>query len=436
MYSNSYRHYVTALLLVVYVFNQMDRRVFNLLMEPIKQQFSLTDTQLGLVAGPALVLLYSCLGVPVARWADRSRRVTIMSVAIATWSVVATLTAAVIQFWQLVLVRIGVGVGEAGFSAVAISVIGDYESDRNRARAVSNFMLAVPIASLLSNLLSGWVSQLYGWRWVFVVAGVPGVFLAALMRLTVREPARRLTADPRELSRPPWRLVLSTLWKRRSLRHLVIAQGLANTVVNVIGWISVFFIRQHHMTTGELGSWLALTDGLGPFAGIWLSGVLAAKLGAKSAGTSARLMAYASVLIAPLALFVLWCPFKHAALLGYLLLNIPLYFFVGPTLALVQDLVAANMRATMASLVILIQMLAGGLIGVQVVGILSDTLTAVTGNAATALRWSMAIGSMITLWAAIHFWRAARYVPRDLAAASDDVINARSVQRVNTPVLP
>jgi MFS family permease len=415
MNSNDYRRYVTTLLLVVYVFNQLDRGVFNILMEPIKRQFSLTDTQLGFVWGPALVVVYSCLGLPVARWADRGRRVGIMSAAIVLWSIVTALTATVQQFSQLALARVAVGVGEAGFSAIAISVIGDYESDENRARAISNFMLAIPISLLLSDLVGGWVNQLWGWRWVFVVAGLPGIVLAILLRTTVREPARRAIAGVKEANRPSLGVVFATLWARRSLRHLLLAQGLANVVVNMIGWVYVFFVRRYGMATGELGSWLGIADGLGPFAGIWLSGSLAARFAATDPSVNARLMAYASIAVAPLSVLMLWCPSKALALFIYFLLNVPMYYFLGPMQALVQDLVGPGMRATMASVFILVQLLAGGVIGTQVVGLLSDGLTPLAGSATEALRWSMALGSAVTLWAAIHFWLAGRFVRKDLA---------------------
>src|SRR5262245_31568110 len=136
-YSTRYTRYVLGLLLVIYISNQLDRTVFNILMEPIRRDFSLTDTQLGFVSGPALALLYACLGIPIARWADRNRRITIMAVAAGLWSAIATLTATVSGFGQLALTRVGVGIGEAGFSAVALAVIGDYESDAHRARALS-----------------------------------------------------------------------------------------------------------------------------------------------------------------------------------------------------------------------------------------------------------------------------------------------------------
>ena len=415
--SSDYRRYATTLLLLVYVFNQLDRGVFNILMEPIKREFALSDTQLGFATGPALVILYSALGVPVARWADRRPRVVIMSVAIALWSLVTVWTATVSQFWQLALARVGVGIGEAGFSAIAISVIGDYENDLSRARAISNFMLAIPSAFLMSDLIGGWVSQLYGWRWVFLIAGAPGIALSLLMWLSVREPPRREAAILADPVRPTLRVVLSTLWQRRSLRHLAIAQAFANIALNAIGWVYVFFVRGHGMTTGELGSWLGVIDGVGPFIGIWLSGLLASRLATHAPAMSARLMAYAAALVAPLALIMLWCPSKHGALVAYFLLTVPTYFFLGPTQGLLQDLVGPSMRATTSSVFILIQLVAGGVIGIQLVGFLSDVLTPFAGDSTSALRWSMALGSLATVWAALHFFRAGRFIEEDWAAA-------------------
>jgi MFS family permease len=415
--SNTYRRYLLSLLLLAYVFNQLDRGVFGILMEPLKRQFSLTDTQLGFASGPALVVLYSCLGIPVARWADRGTRVRIMSAAILLWSVTTVLTALVQGFSQLALARVGVGIGEAGFTAIALSVIGDYESDGNRARSISNFMLAIPISGLLSDLVGGWVNQLWGWRSVFVVAGFPGIALAFLMRTTVREPPRRPIVGSTESNRPSFGVVLSTLWARRSLRHLLVAQALANVVINAIGWVSVFFIRRHGMTTGELGSWLAVADGLGPFSGIWLSGFLAGRLGGRDPSVNARLMAYAAIAVAPLVLLMLWCPWKPFSLLLYLLLNVPMFYWLGPIQALVQDLVGPSMRATMAAVFILVQLLAGGVIGMQIVGLLSDTLTPLAGSATDALRYSMAVAAIITLWAAVHFWWAGKFTRQDLAEA-------------------
>lgn len=434
MYSKLYKRYVTTLLLLVYVFNQLDRRVFDILMEPIKREFSLTDTQLAFLQGPALVLLYSFLGVPVARWADRGRRVRIMTVGIALWSAIATLTATVHQFGKLALVRVGVGVGEAGFSAVAVSVISDYESDTDRARALSVFMLAYPIAGLISNLLGGWVNQLYGWRPVFVMAGLPGMLLALLMAMTVREPSRRVAPGADDRGHPPLRAVLSTLWQCRSLRHVLIAQGLCSAALNSMEWVSVFFIRKHHMATGELGSWLAFTAGIGGCVGVWMSGLIVTRFAAEDARKKTLLLAFVSLLVAPLALFVLWYPSKNAALVAYFLLNLPMMFYIAVTAGMVQDLVGSNMRATMAAISFLIQMLFGGVFASQLVGTFSDVFTSLTGDSTLGLCYSMTLGSMVTLWAAVHFWFAGRSVREDMAVARGDAATPRSVEQAGVPV--
>jgi MFS family permease len=433
VYSKLYKSYVTTLLLVVYVFNQLDRLVFLVLMEPVKREFSLTDSQLGFVGGPALLLLYSFLGVPVARWADRGRRITLMAVGIALWSAVVASTAAVHQFWALVLVRVGVGVGEAGFSAIAISVISDYESGTARARALSKFLLAYPIAGLLSYLLGGWVNQLYGWRPVFLIAGLPGILLALLVVTTVREPVRQLPSGSGDPDQPPLRVVLSTLWQRRSLRHLAIAQGLSNVSSNSMEWASVFFIRRHHMGTGELGSWLALSAGIGGCVSVWLSGFLVTRFGAKDARARTSLLALAALLVPPLALLVLWYPSKTPALVAYLVLNLPVLFFIAPTAGLVQDLVGSEMRATMAAIFFLIQMILGGVLANQFVGTFSDEFTSLTGDSTLGLCWSMTLGAMVSLWAAVHFWLAGRFLREDLAMARANEQTPHSLEHADVP---
>jgi MFS family permease len=420
MYSRSYQHYVTGLLLVVYIFNQLDRAIFGFLMEPIKQEFGLSDTQLGFLLGPALVIFYAGLGIPIARWADRSHRVHIMCGAIVLWSTIVMLSAAVSRFWQLALARVGVGIGEAGFSAIAMSVIGDYhKTEEERTRALSNFLLAIPIAGVLSGLFAGWINEAYGWRAVFLAAGLPGILIAALMKFTVREPLRRPGPSLQIAGEPPSiAAVFAALWRQRTLRHLLIAQGLANIVVQAMGWAPTYFIRAHGMSTGELGTWMAAIAGIGGVASIWLSGQLTSRYGAHDQRLRVWLMAAAAALVVPLAAFVVWSPSKELALVGLLIAQLPMLFFVGPTSALVQDLSEASMRATMASIFILVQVLSGGVIGVQLVGVLSDLLRGLTLDDTAALRLSMTGVSLVGIWAGAHFWLAGRWVRQDLRAAA------------------
>jgi MFS family permease len=421
--SPAYKRYVTSLLLVIYVCNQTDRALFSFLMEPIKHDLGLSDSQLGFVAGPALSLLYTVLGIPIARWGDKSHRVNIMSAAIVVWSCVVVSFAAIGRYWHLVLAQVGVGIGEAGFTAIAISVISDYYSAASeRTRAISLFMLGIPIAGVVSSLAAGWINQAYGWRTVFLAAGLPGIFLALLMKSTVEEPPRYrlLSAASASPDRPPLRAVFATLWQQRTLRHLAIGQCLANIVICCTNWLPLFFIRDHGMATGELGTWFAVIAGVGGGAGIWLSGYMTSRFGAADERIKVRLMAVATALIAPTLAIVIWNPSKELALLILIPCQALMFFFLAPTMSLVQALSAPSTRATMASVFIFIQVLAGGVIGIQLPGILSDLLTPIVGNGGLALRWSMTATSLLAFWAAIHFWMSARTIRRELADASTD----------------
>jgi MFS family permease len=416
--SAAYKRYVVLLLLTIYIVNQTDRNIFSFLMEPIKSDLRLSDTQLGFVAGPAFVLLYALLGIPIARWGDRRNRIGIMTAAIAVWSCAAALFGAVRSFPQLSLTQAAIGIGEAGFSAIAISVIGDYHEDAaERAKALAIFMLAVPLSGIVTSLVAGWINEMYGWRTVFVLAAVPGVMLVALMKWTVREPPRRKggTFAPIQGQHPPLSTVFSILWQRPALRHLAIGQSLASVVVSCANWLPPLFIRQFGMSTGELGNWFAVIYGLGGSCGVWLSGYLPGRRGLRGAGVEARLTAVATALIVPTLLTALWCPSRTIDLLILIPCHALLYFYMTPNMALVQTLVPAYMRATTASFFFLLQVIVGGAIGTQLVGFVSDRITPWVGNGAMALRWSMTLFSLIAFWAAWHFWRAGIYARRELA---------------------
>jgi len=409
MYSQLYKRYVTTLLLAIYLFNQADRNIFAILMEPIKRALSLSDTQLGFLAGPALVLLYVTLGVPVARIADRSHRVNIMSLAIAVWSSIVMLSGTVAKFWQLAATRIGVGIGEAGFAAIAQSVIADYHTASERARALSFFMLGIPLGGVLTYLMGGWINQAYGWRLAFVMAGLPGLLLCLLLKLTVQEPPRDRGSEDSPASELSLASVLQTLWRNPSLRHLAIAQGLVNITVSCErSWFPAFLSRHHGMASGEIGTWLAAVEGIGGGAGIWLGGYLASRYSSNDGeGTQTRVVAVVTLLAIPLILLSLWCPAKLGTLLFLFPTYVAMMFFLGPLLSLIQSLSPSGARATMVAVFIFVQVLLGGVIGIQLLGILSDVITPHLGSAA-ALRWSMTAVTVFAAWAAVHFWLAGR----------------------------
>jgi MFS family permease len=423
MYSNNYKRYVTVLLLLVYIFNQVDRAIFGIVMEAIKREFALSDTQLGFVGGFALFFFYALLGIPVARWADRSHRVNIMSAAIALWSGVVTISAAVTSFWQFALARVGVGIGEAGFSAVAQSVLTDYHpnSSAERTRALSIFMLALPLGPAVSNLMGGWINEGYGWRAAFLAAGAPGLLLALMMKLTVREPPRTLSGRQADAPavRPPLSAVFATLWRRRSLRHLTVGMTLLTLITGgVLGWQAPFFIRSHGMSTGELGTWLAINAGVGGSIGVWLSGNLSRRFRMDDERRQAQFLAAISVLAWPLLLALFLSPLKTSALLLSFAATLLVNFFFAPSFSLVQALSTPSMRATVVAVVILSQTLVAGALGLQFIGIVSDALTGRFGE--DALRWSLVALTPAALWAGLHFWLAARSIKQDLATLALD----------------
>ena len=185
-----YRWYVLIMLAVMYAFSIMDRQILSILLEDIRAEFVLTDLQLGLLSGVAFALFYATLGIPIARLADRFNRVSIISAAVALWSVMTALCGAASSFWYLFLARVGVGVGEAGGNPPAHSVISDYFNKDERSFALSVYTSGAALGLLLGLVTGGFVAEYYGWRWAFVCAGVPGLALALLLKLTVREPVR------------------------------------------------------------------------------------------------------------------------------------------------------------------------------------------------------------------------------------------------------
>jgi len=411
--SSAYKRYVVALLLVIYTFNQTDRAIFGFLMEPIRRDLGLSDSQLGFLVGPALVLFYATLGIPIARLADRRARVTIIAIAVALWSGIVTCTAAAGSFFQLTLCRVGVGVGEAGFSAVAQSVIGDYHPSQDRARALSIFMLGLPLGALLSNLLGGWANAHLGWRAAFILAGAPGLVLALLVKTTVREPPRGLSTEREEVPAiPTLRVVFETLWTCRSLRHLSLAMVLMNAVgACFLTWMPTFFIRIHQIGTAELGVWLAIAMSAGGSVGTWLGGFLPNRMSPDDARAQVRVLAVSAFVCAPLLVTTLAVPDRLWALVLYIPVCALLFFYVGLSFSLLQALSNASTRATVTAVVILGQTLLAGA-SLQVVGMASDGLAPRFGDG--SLRWALIAMSLPAFWAAAHFWACGRTLRDDL----------------------
>jgi MFS family permease len=417
VFSQPYKRYVLGTLTLVYTLNYLDRCLVILLLQPIKVDLSLSDTQLGFVTGIAFGLFYATLGLPIARWADRGNRATITSMAIGLWGCTVMLCLFVTNFIQLVFARIAAAIGESGCMPPTYSLLGDYfPAPAERTRAMAIYWLASPLAALISFVAGGWLNQLYGWRVTFCLMGIPALLVAILVKGTIAEPRTHgQYARVLEWKLPRMVDVLSMLWGQRSSRHLSLAIILLFTMgLGLAPWYAAFMMRSHGMRTAELGVWLGLIFGLSGIVGILLGGYVASRWFADNERGQMRVSAAIIASLVPFFVLFLLLPKKQQALIALVPLIVVFNVFLGPTFALMQRLVAAEMRATTLAVVMLLANLIGMGIGPQVVGILSDSLTPVCGN--DSLRYAMLAMSLVALWAAYHFWQVGRTVKRDLLA--------------------
>lgn len=411
------RNYVLGILVVVYVFNFIDRQILSILLEPIKLELELTDTQLGFLSGIAFAIFYATLGMPIARIADRTSRTGVITVCLALWSLMTALCGFAANFVQMLLARIGVAVGEAGGSPPAHSLISDYFSPESRATALGIYSLGIPIGTMFGLLIGGWVNEYLGWRLAFLVVGVPGIVLAIIFRLTVREPKRATVAAA--AANISILEVGKYLWRQRSFMHLALGGALHAFVgYGLTLWNPSFFVRSHGLGTGEIGTILALLAGIVGGVGTFFGGWFADRIAHRDQRWYMWL---------PLVGLVLTVPFLVAAYvaesyqLAFLLLVIPAFcgaFYLGPSFAATQSLVPPHMRAVAAAVLLFILNIIGLGLGPQLVGILSDWLVPIYEK--ESLRYALVITSVINLWAAFHYWEAARTLRGDLAKATED----------------
>ena len=251
------RRYTLAILLLIFTFSNIDRHILAVLLEPIKHDLNLSDTQLGFLSGLAFAVFYSTLGIPMAMWADRRGRKNVILLAIAVWSAMTVLCGVAANFVQLALARMGVSIGEAGSSPPSNSMIADLYPPERRATAMAIFSLGINIGIFAGFLIGGWINQLYGWRVAFYVVGVPGLVLAAIGWFTLREPPRGhadgLSGVP--VVAPPLGAVFRHVWQTKSIRHIIAGASLSSFVgYGGVAWTASYLIRNHGMTTGEAGS--------------------------------------------------------------------------------------------------------------------------------------------------------------------------------------
>jgi len=410
-----------VVLAVVYMFNFVDRQILAILLPQIRDEFGTSDAYLGFLSGTAFALFYVTLGVPIAQYADRCNRRNLIAASVALWSAMTALSGLAANIWHLTAARIGVGIGEAGCSPPAHSMIADYFPPEKRSTAMGFYTLGISAGIMTAYLAGGWVAQNIGWREAFFVVGIPGLLLAVIVRFTLVEP-RRGASESRKVSgqRPRFSEVIRFLATRRSFIHMAIAAGLSSFVgYSVIGFLPSFMVRSFDMELAALGRWLGLILGISGGAGFFFGGYFADHLGRGSHRKALNYIAATMLISAALLSTMFMAKTSAGALLLFILPAATSNVYLAPVLAQAQSLVSLRMRATTSALVLLIINVIGLAFGPLITGSLSDYLE--PRFAEESMRYSLLIMTSVILpWAVWHFYRAGLWIDTDLARATEN----------------
>lgn len=420
-----YRQYLLGLLVLIGGFNFVDRLLLGLVQQSIKVDLHLTDTELGLMSGFAVSVFYAFVGIPLARWADTGNRVTLIAVTTVMWSVFMALCGGVRNFVQLLLVRIAVGVGHAGSIPTASSLLPEYFSRAERPRVMGISELAAVLGLAIGYGAGGWIAQVYGWRAAFVILSLPGLVLAAVAALTLREPRKALAASaaPQKqsdgLGLAATIRAFATLSRNATFRHLVLCVTVSSFFSDGIYlWLPSFFVRSYGMTYGALGTWLAASNVISGLVACYLGGDLMSRFAGHSERLQFKIMAVIAAMNAVFTAATFLSPNQYVAF-GFQAVNALLQAgCAGTALAAAQTIVPDRMRATAFAVIYLFTNLVGGGLGPLIGGALSDALHPAFGE--ESLRYALVALSPGFLWSAMHMWWARRTVERDIAAAQLD----------------
>ena len=414
-----YRYLVLGILTTVYISNFVDRQVINVLAQYIIQDLEISDGQFGMLSGLAFALIYTTLSIPIARWADLSNRRNVVAISAAIWSVMTALCGLAQNFSQLFLARFGVGIGEAGGSPPSHSIVSDIFPAEQRATALSIYSLGVYGGILVGTVGGAYLVEYFNWRTAFVVVGLPGVFLALLVRLIVKEPPRGMAESRPDVEPPKFLYVLKFLLERKSFRHLSLACALHAFVTYGIGnFMPLFLGRVHDMPILDIGWYYGLVAGIAGLLGTLFGGWSADYMVRKTKNRTWYIwIPFVSTLIAiPFALNTfLLMPDGYITVYSYF---IPTFFggwYLAPCLAANHFLVGIRMRAMASAILLFMLNLIGLGFGPMLTGFVSDFLTPEFGN--NGLRYALSITILINVWCAFHYYCCLKTITKDFDRA-------------------
>lgn len=389
-----HRGVVLAMLLVVYIFNFVDRQILSILAAPIQADLHLSDGEMGMLGGLAFALLYSTMAVPLAALADRTSRSWVIAVSLAAWSGFTALCGLASNFWHIFLARLGVGIGEAGGVAPSYALIGDYFPSDRRATALSIYSLGIPIGSGLGVLLGGYIAATVDWRTAFFAVGLAGLCIVPVFKLLVRDKARPKAAadNPAPLPQTPsLKETATVLARKRSFWFLAFGAAMSSMLgYGIAFWLPSLLIRSFGFELVQASQFFGALLLIGGVAGVMAGGLIADRLGSRDRAFYAWLPGLAFFLGAPLFAAGISSSDARLAFVLFLLPQALSYVWLGPVLSAVQHLVVPAARSTASALFLLINNLIGLGGGIYALGALSDLLVPVYGE--EALRYSMLYG--------------------------------------------
>lgn len=414
----SYRKYVLFMLMLVYMLNFVDRQLIVILQESIKADLGFSDTQLGIMSGFGFALFYVLFSIPIARLADHGNRRNIIAASLALWSLMTAVCGFTNSFIQMMLARMGVAIGEAGGSPPALSMISDIFPEKRRATAISIFTSGIYFGLILGFVFGGLLGQIYGWRVAFIVIGFPGVLLAIILLLTVKEPLRKENGSSGPAlgmaEKQGFIQVLKALWKRKTFRYIALAGGATNFAsYSIINWMPSYLLREFDLTMAEVGIWMGLATGLGGIIGTIGGGLLVDRLITFDRRWYVWFPLISIMCALVIGIFMLNSsnPFVAIALGGFS--TILFSSWLPSVLAASHGIVNNQTRAQATAVLYFALNIIGMGFGPAAVGLISDSLGMFEGG--TSLRIAMMASIIIGVFAAnIFFYKSGKTIINDM----------------------
>lgn len=415
-FTGGLKAYTVGLLTLIYTANYVDRQIVAILLPSIKADLVLSDTQLGMLTGLAFGIFYATLGIPIAYLADRMSRKKIIIASLTLFSLMTYACGLAQNYLQLLLARIGVGVGEAGTSPPSHAMIADMYAPSDRATPLAVFALGINLGLFVAFIAGGYIADNYGWRTAIQVVALPGFVLAVIAWLTLKDPPRGMSDDSSESTAPPLMVTVRYMLSTPSMRQLLIGSTLIIIVgYGAVAWLPSYFIRVHGMTATQVGTILALMIGIGGAVGTTLGGVAADRLGKKDVRWNMWLVGIVGIIATPFSVMGYLAGSSQVALLWLIVPTMVGALYFGPTLAMLHTLVKPEMRSLASAILLFVNNIFGLGLGPLMVGIMSDALTPHYG--VQGLGVALALMVLIGVWGSVHFLLAGRSLAHDINAA-------------------